>query len=107
MHNSTEPVPAAGVSTLLVHGDAHVRATSAISPPIFQTATFRAPDADAFLAAATATHPPAFYTRYGNRTHAHAEAIVAALEGAEAALLLGSGMGAISTTVLSLVGAGD
>jgi methionine-gamma-lyase len=96
-----------GVSTLLTHGDAHVRATSAIAPPIFQTATFRAPDADAFLAAATAAHPPAFYTRYGNQTHAHAEAIIAALEGAEAALLLGSGMGAISTTVLSLVGAGD
>ena len=109
MHEPRLPRPAAplGVSTLLVHGDAGVAATSALTPPIVQSATFRARDAEAFLAQATAAHPTEFYSRYGNPTHAHAEALVAALEGAEAALLLGSGMGAISTTVLTLVGAGD
>ena len=103
MHDGPTP----GVSTILTHGDAPARGSSAVAAPIFQTATFRARDGEELLALATAAHPAAFYTRYGNPTHAHAEAILAALEGAVAALLLASGMGAISTTVLALVGAGD
>src|SRR5215213_6011220 len=98
---------APGIGTLLTHGDAHLATTSAVAPPIFQSATFRAGTADEARDVAAASRPPGFYTRYGNHTHAHAEAIIAALEGAEAALLLASGMGAISTTVLALVAAGD
>jgi cystathionine beta-lyase/cystathionine gamma-synthase len=48
-----------------------------------------------------------YYTRDGNPSFSRAEAVLAALEGAEAALLTASGMGAISTTVLALVGSGD
>ena len=50
---------------------------------------------------------PAYYTRYGNPVHQRVAAILAGLEGTETALLTGSGMGAISTTVLALVKAGD
>ena len=111
---TTPPVPpddgeraAPGVGTLLTHADAHLATTAAVSPPIFQTATWRARSVDEAREVAAATRPPGFYTRYGSRTSAHAEAVIAALEGAEAAMLTASGMGAISTTVLALVSAGD
>src|SRR3546814_13831834 len=50
---------------------------------------------------------PAFYTRYGNPVHKRVEAILAELEGTETALLMASGMGAISTTILALVSRGE
>jgi cystathionine beta-lyase/cystathionine gamma-synthase len=48
-----------------------------------------------------------FYTRYGNPTHTVAENAIAELEGTDAALLFSSGMAAITTSILSLVKAGD
>ncbi len=48
-----------------------------------------------------------FYTRYGNPTHTVAEDAIAELEGTDAALLFSSGMAAITTSILSLVKAGD
>lgn len=93
--------------TLLVHADREVGETSSVVPPIYQTATFRGRGADEFHAMATEPRHHRFYSRYGNQTHAHAEAVIAALEGAEDALLTGSGMGAISTSVLTFVRAGD
>ena len=56
---------------------------------------------------ATQPRHPGFYTRYGNPTHERVCAVLADLEGTETALLTASGMGAISTTVLALVSAGD
>jgi cystathionine beta-lyase/cystathionine gamma-synthase len=51
--------------------------------------------------------PAEFYTRYGNPTHKQAEATIAALEGGEAALVTGSGMGAIFAAVMSQLQSGD
>jgi methionine-gamma-lyase len=47
------------------------------------------------------------YTRYGNPTLAIAEAKLAALEGAEAAIVTASGMAAISSSLLAVLKAGD
>jgi len=47
------------------------------------------------------------YTRYGNPTLAVAEAKIAALEGAEAAIVTASGMAAISSSLLAVLKAGD
>jgi methionine-gamma-lyase len=47
------------------------------------------------------------YTRDGNPTLAMAEKKIAALEGAEAAVVTASGMAAISSTLLSFLGNGD
>lgn len=47
------------------------------------------------------------YSRYGNPTLAVAEGKIAALEGAEAAVVTSSGMAAISHTLLSLLSEGD
>ncbi len=47
------------------------------------------------------------YTRWGNPTIRAAEETVASLEGADTAALFASGMGAIATTLLALLQAGD
>jgi cystathionine beta-lyase/cystathionine gamma-synthase len=56
---------------------------------------------------ATAPHPAMFYARNGSPTVMQFEEAVARLEGAEAALAFGSGMGAISSIVLGLCSQGD
>jgi methionine-gamma-lyase len=96
-----------GLQTRLIHGDRDANETAAVSPPIFQTSTFllRTPEAGAELAAQVA--PTAYYTRYGSPNLKQAEALLADLEGSEAALALGSGMAAITTAILANVRAGD
>ena len=75
-----------------------------LSTPIYQTSTFEVTDNDEQL---RATHTDHFYTRYGNPTNTVAEKTVAALEGMDAALTFASGMGAITTTLMALLNAGD
>lgn len=96
-----------GTQTVAIHADASRNKTSAVSPPIWQTATFRADSSEHFSEIAAATRPSEFYTRYGNPTHGQVEAVMAALEGGEAALVTGSGMGAIFCAVMSLLRSGD
>lgn len=95
------------IETQLIHADRHLNATSAVAPPIFQTATFRAESAEHFTHLAEEQRPPEFYTRYGNPTVQQAESVLATLEGAETALLMASGMGAVSAAVLSIVEKGS
>ena len=73
-------------------------------PPIYQTSTFEVTDMQEQV---RATNSDSFYTRYGNPTHTVAENAIAELEGADAALLFSSGMAAITTSILTLVKAGD
>src|SRR6266404_1629260 len=75
-----------------------------MAQPIYQTSTFQVTDSDEQL---RATSTDMFYTRYGNPTHTAVESTIAELEGADAALLFASGMGAITTSILSLVKTGD
>lgn len=93
--------------TRVLHADADLSPGPGVVPPIHYSATFRAEDAAAFADMANRPRHPAYYTRYGNPTHEHAARLLADLEGTETALLTASGMGAISTTVLALVSAGD
>ena len=95
------------VQTDVIHADGASNETSAVSPPIWQTTTFRAETSEHFSEIASATHPTEFYTRYGNPTHKQVEAIMTRLEGGEAALVASSGMGAIFSAVMSLVQSGD
>ncbi len=75
-----------------------------LSTPIYQTSTFEVTDSEQQV---RATHTDMFYTRYGNPTHTVVEDALAKLEGADAALLFASGMTAITTSILSIVKAGD
>ena len=93
--------------TIVTHGDAGVDDLSNIAPPIHPTTTFLARDALDFAEMATEPRHPRYYTRYGNPTHQRVEKTIAQLEGAEAALVTGSGMGAITATMLALLTGGD
>lgn len=97
----------AGTSTVAVHADRHVHPSHAVAPPIYQTATFWAEDADQFGRVAAEPRGKDFYTRYGNPNHAQVAAVVAELEGTEAAMVTASGMAALTTSVLGLVSAGE
>ena len=98
---------AQGLQTKCVHASREFNRTSAINPPIWQTSTFRAKSSEHFAALAKSVKPPDYYSRYGNPTHEQVEAVMATLEGGEAAMVTASGMGAISTSVMSLLERGD
>jgi cystathionine beta-lyase/cystathionine gamma-synthase len=72
--------------------------------PIYQSSTFEVADNEEQL---RVTGSDAYYSRYGNPTNTAAERTVAELEGTDAALTFSSGMGAITTTILALLQAGD
>ena len=94
-------------ATIGIHADRDLNDSSSLTPPIYQTSTHTGTTAEEFAEMATVPLHPRFYARYGNPNHAQAQRIIAELEGAENALLLGSGMGAMSTAVIALVSAGD
>jgi cystathionine beta-lyase/cystathionine gamma-synthase len=80
------------------------RKNGPVAPEIYQTSTFEVADNEEQIRVTTTDR---YYTRWGNPTITLAEQTVAALEGTEAALVFASGMGAITTTILSLLKAGD
>lgn len=96
-----------GVQTRLVHGAHEANDTQAVSPPIYQTSTYklRTPEEGAGLASQVA--PATFYTRYGSPNNKQVEVLLADLEGAEAALAVASGAAAVSLAIMSNVGKGD
>src|SRR5262252_6472767 len=75
-----------------------------VTPPIYQTSTFEVTDNEEQIRITTTDR---YYTRWGNPTITLAEETVAALEGTESARVFASGMGAITTTILALLKAGD
>ena len=98
-------------STDAVHGGRRgANAHHAVAEPIVQTATFSfesTSDLRRFMAGEDADDQRTEYARNGNPTVRAVERRVAALDGAEDALLFASGMAAITTSVLALVKAGD
>jgi len=93
--------------TRVLHGDGALATDSSVVAPIFYSATFKAETPGEFAEMANEPRHPKFYTRYGNPVHRRVEAILADLEGTETAMLMSSGMGAISTAILALVSGGD
>ena len=102
-----KPLNEGSIETRLIHADRHLNETSAVVPPIFQTATFRAESGPEFAEMAGEPRHPQFYTRYGNPNLNQVESVLADLEGAESALVTGSGMAAASATVFSIVAQGS
>jgi len=94
------PEPRQGISTIAVHGgrDAHDADTPVVAP-LYQTVNF---------VQEIGTAEGLRYPRYGNNPTAEAlQARLALLEGAEASLVLGSGMGATACGLLALLRPGD
>jgi methionine-gamma-lyase len=93
-------------ATSLLHSDESSR-DGAVVPPIVQASTFAADSREEFHDVATRPFSDNFYVRYGNPNHTQVGDVVAALEGAERAIVTASGMGAVSTLALALLNAGD
>lgn len=91
--------------TAAVHGAADLeKKNGPVGTPIYQTSTFEVTDNDEQQRVTTTDR---YYTRWGNPTNTVAEQTVAELEGVEAARTFASGMGAITTTIMALLKAGD
>jgi methionine-gamma-lyase len=101
-----EPLPAwSGVTTSLVHGARRPeRNAGAVVPPIYQTSTFHFPESFSDAGPAGKIYQ---YTRGTNPNQEVAAELVRRLEGAEGARVFGSGMGAMSACLLTLVNSGD
>ena len=93
-----------GPSTRSVHlGRVADPTTRATVPPLVDAVAFGFPDLETWRAIAVREQPGDIYSRNSNPTARLFESKVAALEGAEAGLSFGTGMAAISTTLLALL----
>ena len=87
-------------STTAIHaGEIHPRLEGAVGTPIFQSSTYEYHG--------EAYHDTGYMRLSTSPNHKVLAERIAALEGAEAALAAGSGMAAISATLLSVLSAGD
>ncbi len=95
-------------SYLSVHGgeDRNLYAKSLV-PPIVQTATFTFEGVEDFEAFKAGERSGFEYARYGNPTQRVAEQKIAALEGADDALLFSSGMAAVCSVLLAMLSSGQ
>ncbi len=80
---------------------------NAVAPPIIQTSNFAFPTVDEFVAAIANEKYEHVYTRGNNPTVDMLCRKIAALEGSEDCLMVGSGAAAISNSVISHVKSGD
>jgi cystathionine beta-lyase/cystathionine gamma-synthase len=96
------------VATRAVHaGDMLDNEHGAVNTPIYQTSTFFFPTEDKSTWEGKVPEGTYIYSRYGNPTIAAAEKKLASLECGEGAIVFSSGMAAITSTILSIVGKGD
>ena len=97
-----------GLSTLAVHaGEIRYNEYGAITTPIVQSSTFIFKNTQEIRELAEGAKNRYEYGRYGHPTQYAAEGKLAALEGAEDAVLFSSGMSALTTAMFALLNAGD
>ncbi len=96
-----------GFGTKTIHGGHEKNPFGTLATPIYQSSTFVFDSAEQGGRRFALEEGGYIYSRLGNPTTTVLEAKLAALEGAEAALATGSGMGAISSTLWTLLKAGD
>jgi methionine-gamma-lyase len=97
-----------GFSTKSVHsGEKLCPLTGSITTPIYQTSNFGFPDLDSLKETLADPSKGFFYTRLNNPTFETVETKLADLMGAQKAAVFSSGMAALTTSILSLVSAGD
>jgi cystathionine beta-lyase/cystathionine gamma-synthase len=95
------------IDTIAVHAGSPAGANAPLTTPIVQSTTFRFESAAAVQRYARGDSGLYMYSRDENPTVHAAEAAVAALENGEACVLFGSGMGAMTAALMTLVSAGD
>ena len=95
------------VATRAIHGNELYAYRGPVAPPIVQSSTYRFGNSKDALRYAAGDPDVYVYTRYHNPTVRQAEERLALIMGAEKALLLSSGMAAISSSLLAVVQSGD
>ena len=97
-----------GLATRLIHtAEGHQPGAVPLTTPIYETTTFvfdSTAELQAYIEGGSDSY---FYSRYDNPSLHALEAKLAEAEDAEAAMVFASGMGAIASTLLSLLSAGD
>src|SRR6266545_2461130 len=94
--------------TLVARGGRDVPSASRpLTAPIYQTNVYVFEDMDTVESVWESKKPGFVYGRYGTGNHAMLEDLVAALEGAEAAVACASGMGATTALLFGLFAPGD
>ena len=96
-----------GFATQAIHGGSSPNAAGALVTPIYQASTFRFDSAEQGARRFALEEEGYIYTRLGNPNSTELEKKVALLEGAEAAVSAGSGMGAITSALWSALKPGD
>ncbi|UUV19706.1 methionine gamma-lyase [Fusobacteria bacterium ZRK30] len=96
-----------GFGTKAIHGGAEKNPFGTLTTPIYQSSTFVFDSAEQGGKRFALEEAGYIYSRLGNPTSSVVEGKLALLEGAEAALATSSGMGAISSTMWTLLKAGD
>jgi cystathionine beta-lyase/cystathionine gamma-synthase len=92
---------------LIHHGDGVSHEAEPLTTPIYETTTFLFRNAEEVRAYNEGKSAKYLYSRYANPTVAPVEQKIAALEAAEAALVLSSGQAATTTALMALAAAGD
>ena len=96
------------IETKVVHGGQEPDlVTGALAPPIYQTSTFAFKDAEHGARLFRGEEEGYIYTRVGNPTIDLLAKKIALLESAEAGAIFASGLAAIFSTIIALVGSGD
>lgn len=100
--------PRKGLATRLIHtAEGAQPAAVPLTTPAYETTTFvfdSTADLQAYVEGRSGAY---FYSRYDNPSLHALEAKLAEAEGAEAAMVFASGMGAIASTLLTFLSAGD
>jgi cystathionine beta-lyase/cystathionine gamma-synthase len=104
---AAHPTPGAGLSTTAVHAGTHDDPrTGAVGTPIYQASTFVLNEGQYRSVEDGFARDRFIYSRYGNPSQWAVQEKLAALEGAESAIVFSSGMAAITSTVLALMDKG-
>ncbi len=108
MKKTKKTIKVSGDATLAIHvGEDKFHKDASVGVEIARTANFTFANTEEMKRWAEGKSPAYIYTRYGNPTLTIAEKKIAALEGAEDAVVAASGMAAISSALLSVLKAGD
>lgn len=95
------------MATVQIHAGDEANPSTAVSAPIYQSATFAFETPEEIAAAMAAQAHPQFYGRYATPNTKQVELTVAALEKGEAALAVASGMAAVSLVFFTFLKQGD
>jgi methionine-gamma-lyase len=107
-HPMRAPARKSGFSTTAIHhGYDPLEHQGALVPPTYQTSTFAFPSVEDGARRFLGEAPGYIYSRLGNPTLDLLARRIAALEGAESGVVFGSGMGAITSTLWTLLSPGD